>query len=62
MITVSDLGLLTELQGSFSSTGLAVSSKLARFSDMYTLCISSSDPKSIAANSPVEFTKSVTKW
>jgi len=50
------------LAGSFSSTGLAVSSKLARFSDMYTLCISSSDPKSIAANSPVEFTKSVTKW
>eukprot|EP00252_Welwitschia_mirabilis_P025882 TRINITY_DN8253_c0_g1_i1.p1 TRINITY_DN8253_c0_g1~~TRINITY_DN8253_c0_g1_i1.p1 ORF type:complete len:194 (-),score=14.21 TRINITY_DN8253_c0_g1_i1:345-926(-) len=50
------------LNGSFSSTGLAVSSKLPRYSDTYTLCISSADPKSIMANPPVDFTKSVTKW
>ncbi|KAL5538806.1 hypothetical protein UlMin_045337, partial [Ulmus minor] len=48
--------------GSFTSTGLVVSSKLPRFSDMYTLNIASADPKSISANKPVEFTKSVTKW
>ncbi|KAF3338493.1 putative signal peptidase complex subunit 2 isoform X2 [Carex littledalei] len=47
---------------SFSSTGLIVSSKLPRFSDMYTLIIASADPKSISANKPVHFTKSVTKW
>eukprot|EP00249_Psilotum_nudum_P000992 c13233_g1_i1 orf=370-957(+) len=50
------------LHGSFSSTGLAVSSKLPRYSDLYTLQIVSSDPKSIAANPPVEFTESVTQW
>ncbi|XP_062092536.1 signal peptidase complex subunit 2 [Humulus lupulus] len=50
------------LAGSFTSTGLEVSSKLPRFSDMYTLTISSADPKSISANEPVESTKSVTKW
>ncbi|KAL6977444.1 hypothetical protein U1Q18_026244 [Sarracenia purpurea var. burkii] len=50
------------LSGSFSSTGLVVSSKLPRFSDMYTLTIASADPKSISAKPPVEFTKSVTKW
>uniref|UniRef100_A0A9I9DX11 Signal peptidase complex subunit 2 n=1 Tax=Cucumis melo TaxID=3656 RepID=A0A9I9DX11_CUCME len=48
--------------GSFTSTGLIVSSKLPRFSDLYTLSISSSDPKSISANEPVQFTKSVTRW
>ncbi|KAJ7958514.1 Signal peptidase complex subunit [Quillaja saponaria] len=48
--------------GSFISTGLVVSSKLPRFSDLYTLTIASSDPKSISANKPVEFTKSVTQW
>ncbi|KAL0539513.1 hypothetical protein IC582_023728 [Cucumis melo] len=48
--------------GSFTSTGLIVSSKLPRFSDLYTLTISSSDPKSISANEPVQFTKSVTRW
>ncbi|XP_022996614.1 probable signal peptidase complex subunit 2 [Cucurbita maxima] len=48
--------------GSFTSTGLVVSSKLPRFSDLYTLSISSSDPESISANNPVEFTKSVTRW
>ncbi|PON69067.1 Signal peptidase complex subunit [Parasponia andersonii] len=48
--------------GSFTSTGLEVSSKLPRFSDMYTLTIASADPKSISANKPVELTKSVTKW
>ncbi|KAG7030681.1 putative signal peptidase complex subunit 2 [Cucurbita argyrosperma subsp. argyrosperma] len=48
--------------GSFTSTGLVVSSKLPRFSDLYTLSISSSDPESISANKPVEFTKSVTRF
>ena len=50
------------VQGSFTSTGLVVSSKLPRFSDMYTLIIASSDPKSVSANEPVQFTKSVTQW
>ncbi|KAE7996661.1 hypothetical protein FH972_001366 [Carpinus fangiana] len=44
---------------SFTSTGLVVSSKLPRFSDMYTLTIASADPKSISANEPVHLTKSV---
>ncbi|KAL2317154.1 hypothetical protein Fmac_031030 [Flemingia macrophylla] len=48
--------------GSFTSTGLVVSSKLPRFSDMYTLTIASADPKSISANEPVHLTKSVTQW
>ncbi|CAO2816882.1 unnamed protein product [Amaranthus hypochondriacus] len=48
--------------GSYNATGLVVSSKLPRFSDMYTLIIESADPKSISANKPVELTKSVTKW
>ncbi|KAL9260873.1 Signal peptidase complex subunit 2-like protein [Drosera capensis] len=48
--------------GSFNTTGLIVSSKLPRFSDLYTLSIASADPKSISANKPVELTKSVTKW
>ncbi|KAK9683499.1 hypothetical protein RND81_10G145500 [Saponaria officinalis] len=48
--------------GSFNTTGLIVSSKFPRFSDMYTLTIESADPKSISANKPVELTKSVTKW
>jgi len=48
--------------GSFSSTGLAISSKLPRHSDMYTLRIASADPLSKAAHPPVELTKSVTKW
>lgn len=48
--------------GSFSTTGLVVSSKLPRFSDMYTLSIASADPQSISAKPPVEFTKSVTQW
>ncbi|XP_059458858.1 signal peptidase complex subunit 2 [Corylus avellana] len=47
---------------SFTSTGLVVSSKLPRFSDMYTLTIASADPKSISANEPVHLTKSVTQW
>ncbi|KAI7747282.1 hypothetical protein M8C21_022664 [Ambrosia artemisiifolia] len=46
----------------YNSTGLMVSSKLPRFSDMYTLTIASADPKSISAKPTVEFTKSVTKW
>ncbi|BBM97552.1 signal peptidase complex subunit 2 [Marchantia polymorpha subsp. ruderalis] len=50
------------LKDSFSTTGLALSSKLPRYSDLYTLRIESSDPQSIAAHPPVEFTKSVTKW
>ncbi|KAG9453908.1 hypothetical protein H6P81_006812 [Aristolochia fimbriata] len=49
------------IEGSFS-TGLVISSKLPRFSDMYTLTVASADPKSIAANKPVHLTKSVTKW
>jgi len=49
-------------QGSFLQTGIAVSSKLPRFSDMYTLRIESIDPKSNAARDPVEMTKSITKW
>nr|AFK45880.1 unknown [Medicago truncatula] len=48
--------------GSFTSTGLVVSSKLPRFSDMYTLTIESADPKSVSANEPVHLTKSVTQW
>nr|AFK37139.1 unknown [Lotus japonicus] len=48
--------------GSFTSTGLVVSSKLPRFSDMYTLTIASADPKSISANEPKHLTKSVTQW
>ncbi|KAK6933051.1 Signal peptidase complex subunit 2 [Dillenia turbinata] len=49
-------------QGSYNSTGLVVSSKLPRFSDMYTLTIASADPQSISAKETVRFTKSVTKW
>ncbi|GLT88554.1 hypothetical protein SLE2022_065740 [Rubroshorea leprosula] len=48
--------------GSFTSTGLVVTSKLPRFSDLYTLIIASADPKSISAGKPVELTKSVTQW
>ncbi|KAM1020160.1 hypothetical protein ACFX13_042189 [Malus domestica] len=47
---------------SFTSTGLVVSSKLPRFSDMYSLVIASSDPKSISANQPAQFTKNVTRF
>ncbi|CAK8538268.1 unnamed protein product [Lathyrus sativus] len=50
------------LSGSFTSTGLVVSSKLPRFSDIYTLTVESADPKSISANEPVNLTKSVTEW
>lgn len=49
-------------EGSFNSTGLMISSKLPRFSDMYTLTIASADPQSISAKPTVEVTKSVTKW
>ncbi|KAK1683453.1 hypothetical protein QYE76_044301 [Lolium multiflorum] len=48
--------------GSFNSTGLVISSKLPRFSDMYNLSIASADPQSISAHKTVQFTKSVTKW
>ncbi|KAE8711094.1 putative signal peptidase complex subunit 2 [Hibiscus syriacus] len=48
--------------GSVTSTGLVVSSKLPRFSDLYTLNIKSGDPRSISAGKPVEFSKSVTQW
>ncbi|KAJ6690198.1 hypothetical protein OIU85_006476 [Salix viminalis] len=51
-----------EIVGSYTSTGLVVSSKLPRFSDEYTLNIASADPKSISAGKPVQFTKSVTQW
>jgi signal peptidase complex subunit 2 len=50
------------LEGSFTSTGLVVSSKLPRFSDQYTLTIESADPKSISAGKSVQLTKSVTQW
>ncbi|GER54459.1 microsomal signal peptidase 25 kDa subunit family protein [Striga asiatica] len=50
------------LQDSFNSTGLIITSKLPRFSDLYSLTIASADPKSISAKPPVEFTKSVTQW
>ncbi|CAA7028977.1 unnamed protein product [Microthlaspi erraticum] len=49
-------------EGSFTSTGLVVSSKLPRFSDLYTLTIDSADPKSISAGKSVQLTKSVTQW
>ncbi|CAH8314457.1 unnamed protein product [Eruca vesicaria subsp. sativa] len=49
-------------EGSFTSTGLVVSSKLPRFSDEYTLTIDSADPKSISAGKSVQLTKSVTQW
>ncbi|XP_073293144.1 signal peptidase complex subunit 2-like [Primulina huaijiensis] len=48
--------------GSFNTTGLVITSKLPRFSDMYTLIIGSADPQSIASKPPVEFTKTVTRW
>lgn len=54
--------LISYLQGSVTSTGLVVTSKLPRFSDLYTLSIVSADPKSISAGKPVEFTKTVTQW
>uniref|UniRef100_A0A2P2KTN0 Signal peptidase complex subunit 2 n=1 Tax=Rhizophora mucronata TaxID=61149 RepID=A0A2P2KTN0_RHIMU len=49
-------------KGSYTSTGLVVSSKLPRFSDNYTLIIASADPKSISAGKTVQMTKSVTQW
>ncbi|XP_065872711.1 signal peptidase complex subunit 2 [Euphorbia lathyris] len=49
-------------KGSYTTTGVIVSSKLPRFSDEYTLSVASSDPKSISAGKPVQFTKSVTQW
>ncbi|KAJ6432552.1 hypothetical protein OIU84_019732 [Salix udensis] len=49
-------------KGSFTSTGLVVSSKLPRFSDEYTLTMASADHQSISAGKPVQFTKSVTHW
>ncbi|KAF0932112.1 hypothetical protein E2562_008649 [Oryza meyeriana var. granulata] len=48
--------------GSFNRTGLVISSKLPRLSDMYTLTIASADPQSKSSSEPVRFTKSVTKW
>lgn len=50
------------LLGSFTQTGLAVSSRIGRYTDVYTLRIESSDPSSAAAHAPVELTKSITKW
>ncbi|CAL1387518.1 unnamed protein product [Linum trigynum] len=49
-------------QGSYTSTGLMITSKLPRFADDYTLTIASADPKSISAGKTVDLTKSVTKW
>lgn len=59
---LSSLSRNSFVQGSFNSTGLVVSSKLPRFSDLYTLSLASADPESKAAKDPVEFTKSVTQW
>ncbi|GBG64854.1 hypothetical protein CBR_g48322 [Chara braunii] len=50
------------VERSCTRTGLAVSSKMSRFSDTYTLRIESADPTSKAAYPAVEFTKSVTTW
>lgn len=50
------------IQGSFNSTGLMVSSKLPRFSDIYTLSVASADPKSVSAKKQVQLAKSVTQW
>ncbi|KAG5049187.1 hypothetical protein JHK85_010290 [Glycine max] len=49
IVAIIGTGLGPE-KGSFTSTGLVVSSKLPRFSDMYTLTIASTDPKSISTN------------
>ncbi|CAN0837846.1 Signal peptidase complex subunit 2 [Linum grandiflorum] len=49
-------------KGSYTSTGLMISSKLPRFADDYTLTIASADPKSISAGKTVHLTRSVTKW
>ncbi|KAL8493289.1 hypothetical protein ACS0TY_024487 [Phlomoides rotata] len=59
-VKMSNIRLL--IGDSFNSTGLAITSKLPRFSDVYTLIIASADPQSISAKPPVEFTKSVTQW
>ncbi|XP_077238750.1 signal peptidase complex subunit 2-like isoform X2 [Tasmannia lanceolata] len=50
------------LTGSFNCTGLVFSSRLPRFSDLYTVSVASADPKSISAKKPVQITKSVTQW
>ncbi|KAK9186570.1 hypothetical protein WN944_017958 [Citrus x changshan-huyou] len=62
LVHANCVSVLHKVQGSFTSTGLVVSSKLPRFSDLYTLTVASADPKSISAGQPVEFTKSVTQW
>ncbi|GFS31664.1 microsomal signal peptidase 25 kDa subunit [Actinidia rufa] len=51
-----------DVDGLVNALVLIASSKLPRFSDMYTLTVASADPKSISAKPHVEFTKSVTKW
>ncbi|EPS61128.1 hypothetical protein M569_13671, partial [Genlisea aurea] len=48
--------------GIFTSTGLRVTSKLPRFSDIYTLTIASADPQSKSAKPSVQLSKSVTQW
>ncbi|GAQ81603.1 microsomal signal peptidase complex subunit [Klebsormidium nitens] len=48
--------------GSYTTTGLAVSSKLPRFSSQYTLRIGSSEPNSVSARPAVEMTRSITEW
>ncbi|XP_043720896.1 probable signal peptidase complex subunit 2 [Telopea speciosissima] len=50
------------LADSFNSTGLVVSSKMLRFSEMYMLSVASADQKSISAKKPVQLTKSITQW
>jgi len=48
--------------GSYTTTGLAISSKLPRFSSQYTLRIASSEPQSVSARPAVEMTRNITEW
>eukprot|EP00243_Klebsormidium_subtile_P000324 TRINITY_DN10550_c0_g1_i2.p2 TRINITY_DN10550_c0_g1~~TRINITY_DN10550_c0_g1_i2.p2 ORF type:complete len:113 (+),score=6.03 TRINITY_DN10550_c0_g1_i2:569-907(+) len=48
--------------GSYTTTGLAVSSKLPRFSSQYTLRLASTEPHSVSARPAVEMTRSITDW
>ncbi|KMZ68506.1 Signal peptidase complex subunit 2 [Zostera marina] len=50
------------LPGSPEDPGLMISSNLPRFTDAYTLTVSSANPKSAFARRPVQLCKSVTKW
>uniref|UniRef100_A0A7S0R521 Signal peptidase complex subunit 2 n=1 Tax=Pyramimonas obovata TaxID=1411642 RepID=A0A7S0R521_9CHLO len=45
-----------------SSTGIAVSTQLPRFSDQYKIILASADPKASAARSPVVLERSIVDW